>query len=892
MAIACPHCGNKFVLKAEPGVYQPACPECSLSFVLVVPRKEGQAPITAKSMEAMKELKAKAARRAAEAGKQTIAETDTGWSAARQSKDASEAATIVESEDATLMGETMAETDQSIVPVNDDDNWSGESIGKLDGYELLKELGRGGMGSVYLARQLSLNRQVAVKTIHPHLSNDASFLARFVREAFAVAQLSHHNVVQIYDVGQDELTHYFSMELVPGRSLEEVVAQTGPLEPRAATTYILHAARGLAFAHEHRMVHRDVKPANLLLSDSGLVKVADLGLVKTDQQVNEAAARSEALSGRHALGDAASRRSTSQRIDVSIASKIMGTPAYMAPEQAKDSTKVDARADIYALGGTLYFLVTGKHPYPGKTVEELIRNHRKMPLVPPTKHNPRLPASLSAFIEKMLAKDPAKRPQTMADVVQSIEGMLNIAAGPFTPRPEHVNAVSSAADQLRAVTPAKIKRGLIVAFHAGCLLLFVLGIAASSLALVSSAVVLWVVTILSYLITFGTFNRDELLRRCRRFALGVGWQQWVIAGGGVVSFSVMMVAIGMQWSYLGAMAGGVILGMGFYFTVERWVAKALARCVMPVETMLSELRRNGSEEQSLRQFVCRYAGRRWEQLYEMLFGYDEKLEARRLWGYDDQGNPRPHYAGYRDLIIARLDRVEEERANEHVRQHIQRMEMQRMRAEGIEDVKAMAEARQIAREFADNAARYKETKRPKSLAEAYHNQTFADEVSDKSLEEIPASWKLVPTPWSTVLMYWIFGARGRFIVGSLILLGWAMWAVRSHAFPTLPEKSSYLEHLRTFIAHRPAPLSLPGVPPAILDVVSTPGAMFAGLLVMVSGMFQGLRMTIFLLPIVIMLLRAPFMSTATTHYLSPLEWTFLIALLLTPPGIIFGRVRY
>jgi hypothetical protein len=354
----------------------------------------------------------------------------------------------------------------------------------------------------------------------------------------------------------------------------------------------------------------------------------------------------------------------------------------------------------------------------------------------------------------------------------------------------------------------------------------------------------------------------------------------------------MMVAIGLQWAYLGAVAGGVVLGMGFYFCIERWAAKARRRVIMPVESMLTDLRRHGVEEQSLRQFVCRYAGRRWEQLYELLFGYDQKLEARRLWGYDDEGNPRPRYAGYRDSVIAWLDRAEEERRQEHLRHHMQRMEVHRLRAEGVDDVKALAEARQLAREFADNAARYRETKRPKSLAEAYHNQTFDEGVSDKSVESIPLSWQLIPTPWTTRLSYWFFGARGRFIVGSVILLGWALWAVNAGATPTLPESGSYFEHLRTFLAYRPAPLSMPGVPPAILDVVSSPGAMFAGLLLMVSCLSPGLRMTVFILPIVIMLLRAPFMSSNPGQFLSPLEWTFLTALILTPPGLIFGRVRY
>lgn len=879
MSIVCPHCGNKFVLKAAAGVYQPKCPECGHTFVLMVPRDEGKAAVTAKTLDELKAKQGRAKQQAEQDQLVTIAEP-----AAPPTE--TEAVTIVDDQDQTLVSHAPAHTAEPPAFAGDT---NGQAIGRLDGYELLKELGHGGMGNVYLARQLSLDRQVAVKTIHPHLSQDPAFLSRFVREAFAVAQLAHHNVVQIYDVGQDEQTHYFSMELVPGRSLDQVIREAGPLEPKTAVMYTLHAARGLAFAHEHRMVHRDVKPANLLLSDSGLVKVADLGLVKTDQQIDDAAARSSALSSRTSMTAAGQPAKTG--LGVSLGKTTLGTPAYMAPEQAKDATKVDARADIYALGGTLYYLVTGKLPYPGKTVKELIRNHHEMPLTPPTRHNPRLPASLSKFIEQMLAKDPTKRPQTMAKVVQAIEAMLKIPVGPFTPRPEHIVAVESAADGLSKLMPAMVKRGLVVAFHAACALLLVLGIAASNLGLVSSAAVLWVVAVAAYQVTFGLMTRDALFTRVRRFAMGVGWMQWLVALGGVVSFSVMMVAIGLQWAYVGALVGGAALGIGFYFSVERTATNARKRHIMPVESMLTELRQHGVEEQSLRRFVCRYAGRRWEHLYELLFGYDEKLEARRLWGYDDEGKPRPRHAGYRDLIINRLDEAEEQRKDDHLRHHIQRMEMRRLRAEGLEDVRALAEARHIAREFADNAAEYRQTKRPRSLAEAYHNQAFEDEVSDQPLESIPESWKLVPTPLSTLLLYWLFGAKGRFTLGSIILLGWAMWAAQSDALPTLPESGSYLEHLRTFIANRATPLSITGIPPAIMTVICTSGAMFAGLLLMFSAVFRGLRITIFLMPIVIMLLRAPFMSTDPTQFMSPLEWTFLTALVLTPPGIIFGRAR-
>ena len=166
--------------------------------------------------------------------------------------------------------EEKAETEAS-VPVRTE----------VRGYAIERELGRGGMGTVYLARQLSLDRPVALKVMSKRWATDPVFVARFTREAYAAAQLSHPNIVQIHDIGEADGTRFFSMEYVRGKSLADVVKAQGKLDPETAVGYVLQAARGLKHAHDRGMIHRDVKPDNLLLDDQGLVKVADLGLVKT-----------------------------------------------------------------------------------------------------------------------------------------------------------------------------------------------------------------------------------------------------------------------------------------------------------------------------------------------------------------------------------------------------------------------------------------------------------------------------------------------------------------------------------------------------------------------------------------------------------------------------------
>src|SRR5262249_40847095 len=194
----------------------------------------------------------------------------------------------------------------------------------LGGYHILKELGRGGMGAVYLARQVSLNRNVALKVMKPQWANNATFVARFTREAYAAAQLTHHNVVQIYDFGEDKGTTYFSMEFVEGRTLGGLIREKQRLDVEEAVGYVLQAARGLKCAHDQSMVHRDIKPDNLLLNRQVVVKVADLGLVKTPEA---AEAEEAAVSGKPPADQRAPSAADSR--EITQANVAIGTPTYM-----------------------------------------------------------------------------------------------------------------------------------------------------------------------------------------------------------------------------------------------------------------------------------------------------------------------------------------------------------------------------------------------------------------------------------------------------------------------------------------------------------------------------------------------------------------------------------
>ncbi|MCZ2341031.1 MAG: protein kinase [Bacteroidales bacterium] len=265
-------------------------------------------------------------------------------------------------------------------------------------YRILDRLGAGGMASVFLCEHKVMRRRVAIKVLPPNMAKNASAVDRFHREARAAAALHHPNIVGAYDVDVDGNFHFLVTEYVEGRNLHEMIRLNGTLSPERASHYIAQAALGLQHAHERGMVHRDIKPANLLLDRTGTVKLLDMGLALLFHEDDDN------LTKEH---DAAS---------------ILGTAEFLAPEQAMDSHAVDIRADIYSLGMTLYFLLSGKTPFGegGTTAQKLIW-HQIRPPKPIQEYRPDVPDALWNVLQKMLAKSPDERYQTPMDVVVALQ---------------------------------------------------------------------------------------------------------------------------------------------------------------------------------------------------------------------------------------------------------------------------------------------------------------------------------------------------------------------------------------------------------------------------------------------------------------------------------------
>jgi serine/threonine protein kinase len=268
----------------------------------------------------------------------------------------------------------------------------------IPGYQLLGRLGAGAMATVYKARQVSLDRLVAVKILPKKFRELPSFVKRFYAEGRAAAKLNHPNIVAALDVGRHGDIHYFVMEYVEGHTVYEHIVKEGPYSEADALSVGIHVANALNHAHQAGLIHRDVKPKNILITREGVAKLADMGLARAVSDREAAAAE---------------------------AGKACGTPYYIAPEQIRGDVNIDFRADIYTFGVTLYHMVTGRLPFEGTGPSAIMRKHLRETPLPPDHLNPELTDGICEIIELCMAKDPAKRYAATAHLIEDLQAVAN-----------------------------------------------------------------------------------------------------------------------------------------------------------------------------------------------------------------------------------------------------------------------------------------------------------------------------------------------------------------------------------------------------------------------------------------------------------------------------------
>jgi serine/threonine-protein kinase len=286
--------------------------------------------------------------------------------------------------------------DDSLSPVSaaDEPDLTNRQVGD---FRILRRLGRGGMGEVYLAEQQSLGRQVAIKVLRPTLATDANYVQRFTHEARAAARLAHANIVQIYEVGTRDGIHYIAQEYVPGQNLRQLLMRRGQgLDLPEAIAVIRQTAAALQKAGEQGIVHRDIKPENILLAPSGELKVADFGLARVV--------------------------SDSEALQLTQLGMTMGSPLYMSPEQA-EGRPVDPRSDLYSFGATCYHMLAGRPPFTGDSPLAIAVQHVKTDPVPLEEMRTDIPSGLCRIVHRLLAKKPQERYQSAAEVLRALRAL-------------------------------------------------------------------------------------------------------------------------------------------------------------------------------------------------------------------------------------------------------------------------------------------------------------------------------------------------------------------------------------------------------------------------------------------------------------------------------------
>jgi len=277
----------------------------------------------------------------------------------------------------------------------------GEGTRKLEipGYQIIERLGRGSMGAVYKAKQISVDRVVAVKILLDSLAQNKEFIKRFEREAKIAAKLSHNNVVNAIDAGEASGRYFFVMEYVEGLTIKDYIDKNKVFEEKEAIRIVLAVAEALKHASHRGLIHRDIKPENVILTKDGSVKLADLGLA---------------------------RLTDDEKWGLAEAGMAIGTPYYISPEQVRGQTDIDIRADIYSLGATFYHMVTGRVPYGGDNPSEVMRKHvdPRVQLVPPDHLNTRLSSGLGMVVETMLAKNREHRYSTPDDLILDLKCLI------------------------------------------------------------------------------------------------------------------------------------------------------------------------------------------------------------------------------------------------------------------------------------------------------------------------------------------------------------------------------------------------------------------------------------------------------------------------------------
>ena len=732
---------------------------------------------------------------------------------------------------------------------------------RLGGYRIIRLLGRGAMGAVYEAKQVSLDRIVALKTIRHRFAKNPASLARFTREAYAAAQLTHHNVVQIYDFGEDSGRHFFSMEWVRGGPLSDLIHEKGVVDPKLAAGYILQAARGLQFAHQNGMVHRDVKPANLLLSEEGVVKVADLGLVKIPDQMDpESDVGTSGISGQSGT-------------QVTMMGTAVGTPAYMAPEQGIDAASVDHRADIYSLGCSLFYMLAGRAPFDGTVVSEVLEQHAKTPAPKLVEISDRIPPELDHIVQKSMAKRPSDRYDSLADMIGDLEGYLGVSKdGSFSPSSSQADQWESIAKEFRKSTPlAKLAAPVSLGFSLVCVLLALI-VPFASLRWLLFAPCLFLAAMITA-VTLGG-GKNPINMSIRKWISSLSWFDYAIALFGSVVTLLVVFAAGIWVGFLSGLILGAIAGAAFHFLLVMPTRSGAFSAVTDAEKFIRDLRIEGADEEGVRMFAARYGGKSWQPLFESLFGYESLCDIREQLSSDPSFTSGSTKGSLRDKVASRF--VEKAEANRQSRdqKRLAKIEEDGLKSEGVSAADAREQAWQMAQAIIANA----QAESGVNMDAAAAQQLKRERQKEMLAEARSGKYAVKRNPIVEFLKF-AFSGYTRFLCGCILLAIFAIWAQQAGLLDTIQEGVN----METFQDDSESEIAGQSTSPWSIGL--------AGLLLCMSAFVSGWRMTPFALVATAVIL---FGASFGIPNLGSLEaWMIAGAagIVIYVPGVIWGESR-
>ncbi len=749
----------------------------------------------------------------------------------------------------------------------------GEIPERLGGYRILRLLGRGAMGAVYEAKQISLDRLVALKTIRGRLANNPSTLARFTREAYSAAQLTHHNVVQIYDFGEDGGKHFFSMEYVRGGPLSELVQEKGVIDPRLAAGYALQAARGLQFAHRSGMVHRDVKPANLLLNDEGVVKVADLGLVKIPDQMDpESDLPTSSMSG------------LESGTQVTMQGTAVGTPAYMAPEQSVDATGVDHRADIYSLGCTLFYLLTGKPPFDGNDISQVMEQHANEQLPSLANINSRVPEPLQKIVERSMAKRPDDRYASLSEMIAELESYLGVNAdGKFSPTSNQADQWEALVGKFASATALlRWTKPIFVLLAVVCTLIsVVLPLVGFSWLLLGP--VLFASSVATALALGASGGRSAVVHHFRRW---IGSLSWFDLGTGVLGAMIFLLVAFVSGLTVGAVVGtvlGIVCGSAYHFLLIVPSRRKSESVIKEAERFIRDLRIDGADEDGVRSFAARYGGKNWPDLFEWIFGYEALANVREQL----KGDPNFSSAASRSMLRDRICTSLSSKANTNRRardhQRLAQIEQRGLQSEGL----SASDARDRAWQMADAVM---EVAKIQPAAD-----TGAKAAADAKRQRMKAmlsdarSGKYAKKRDKLALLRFALGGQMRLLAGCILLAVFAIWAKQSGL---LDQVTTIAEAAATEGSFDSSVVEELKASAATADSGSGKNWSIgiAGLLLVLSAFVSGWRMTPFAaVATIVILMGSTWGIPGVGGLLAPWMVSALVGVAIYLPGILFGE---